>query len=81
MQIDLGSPRKGGYEGRGFGRHYVWTYRCPAGHEVRMRCNSWRGFRRTPSGRLVGLHPQTGVGAITCPQCEYHEYQQQKGGA
>lgn len=71
--INLGSPVKGAYEGRGFGRHFVWTYECKQGHRVRVRCNSWRGIRRTASGNLVGITPQTGVGAIRCPQCEFHE--------
>jgi len=73
MQIALSSPVKGNWEGRGFGRRYVWTYICKAGHTVKVRCGSWRGFKRTPSGGLVGITPVTGVGAICCPQCDFEE--------
>jgi hypothetical protein len=57
--INLATPLGGGWEGRGFGRRYVWTYECPNGHVVRVRCSAWRGKT-----------PDTGVGAILCPQCE-----------
>ncbi len=59
----------GSYEGRGFGRNYVWTYICPiCESKMRMRCNSWKGLRRTASGNLVGITPQS-PGAIACEPC------------
>ena len=67
--INLAHPRSGKWEGRGFGRHFVWTYECPVGHTVRVRCNSWRGIKRTANG-ITGVNPVPGVGAIKCSQCE-----------
>jgi len=53
--INLQKPTRGAWEGRGFGRRYVWTYRCDCGAEHRVRCSSWRGKR-----------PDTAPGAIVC---------------
>jgi hypothetical protein len=59
VQIDLSRPVSGTWQGRGFGRVFVWHYRCPHGHTVNVRCNSWHG--RTPT---------TTPGAIFCPHCD-----------
>lgn len=40
----------------------VFIYRCPNGHEVAVRANSFRGTT-----------PEPGVGAIECPQCDFEE--------
>ena len=61
-QIDLSRPASGGYEGRGFGCHFVWKYLCNQGHTVRIRNSSFKG-----------KNPVPGVGAIHCPQCEFAE--------
>ncbi|MHC4867555.1 MAG: hypothetical protein ACYTEX_26085 [Planctomycetota bacterium] len=63
IRIDLSRPVSGTWQGRGFGRHFVWQYRCSRGHTVNVRCNAWRGF---------GKHrkPDTVPGAILCPQCD-----------
>ena len=58
-QINLGAPVRGDWEGRGFGRRFVWVYRCAAGHSVRVNCSAWRGRQ-----------PDTAPGAIVCPQCD-----------
>lgn len=58
MRINLRTPLRGSYEGRGFGRRFVWEYECGNGHIIRVRANAWRG--RTP---------EPGVGAMMCPQC------------
>ena len=39
----------------------VFVYRCSEGHEVRVGAHSFRGKTAVP-----------GVGAIECPQCEFH---------
>lgn len=39
-----------------------FLYDCPAGHRVRMRAGCFRGKTPVP-----------GIGAITCPQCEFLE--------
>ena len=57
--VDLRKPVKGNWEGRGYGRHYVWTYRCTAGHTIRMNCSTWSG-----------KNPALPVGGFRCPQCE-----------
>lgn len=59
VQIDLSRPVSGTWQGHGVARRFVWRYRCPRGHTVNVRCNSWRG--RTPT---------TTVGAIFCPHCD-----------
>ena len=56
--INLSAPIRGAWEGRGFGRRYIWQYECSNGHTVRISCGAWRGKT-----------PETGRGAITCPQC------------
>lgn len=58
-QIDLDKPVSGSYEGRGFGRCFIWIYRCKHGHEVRVRAGSFRSKT-----------PEPGIGAICCPQCK-----------
>jgi hypothetical protein len=61
--IDLSRPVKGYWDGRGFGRHFVWEYECPLCHvPVKVRCNSWRGIDK----RGRGITPETGTGAIRC---------------
>lgn len=59
MVIDLRKPVKGEYEGTGFGRVFIWTYKCQNGHYVRVRANAFRGSE-----------PEPGVGGIECPQCK-----------
>jgi hypothetical protein len=63
VQINLSTPISGSWQGRGFGRHFVWQYLCSRGHTVNVRCSAWRGF---------GKHrqPDTVPGAIMCPQCD-----------
>lgn len=58
--IDLSNPIRVERQ-RGFQPNWytVYVYRCPKGHEVRMRASSFRGKTPEPS-----------IGAITCPQCE-----------
>lgn len=58
MQIDLRRPIRGEWEGRGFGRRFIWTYECSFGHTVRVKCSKWRGKM-----------PDVEIGAIVCPQC------------
>ena len=58
LVIDLRTPLRGQWVGRGFGRHYSWTYVCAAGHRVLVRALAWRG-----------KWPVPGVGAIVCPHC------------
>lgn len=60
--IDLSRPT-GQHKVRGFQPPWrtVFEYLCPQGHKVNIYANSFRG--RTPV---------PGVGAITCPQCEFH---------
>jgi hypothetical protein len=60
--IQLGRPIGSCRKLVGFGQwRTVFKYRCPNGHEVGVFANSFRGTR-----------PEPGVGAITCPQCEFH---------
>ncbi len=63
VQINLSTPISGSWQGRGFGRHYVWHYLCSRGHTVNVRCSAWRG---------IGKHrtPDVVPGAIMCPQCD-----------
>ena len=58
MIINLSKPMSGAYEGRGFGRKFIWRYRCGNGHTVRVKAGSFRGKIPVP-----------GIGAIYCPQC------------
>jgi hypothetical protein len=62
-QIDLSKPIGQDRERVGFQPHWrtIFIYKCAAGHIVRMMANAFKG--RTPV---------PGVGAITCPQCEFH---------
>jgi hypothetical protein len=63
VQIDLSRPVSGTWQGRGFGRVFMWQYRCPRDHVVNVRCNSWRGIGRN-------RQPDTVPGAIFCPHCD-----------
>lgn len=57
--INLSTPLNGKWEGRGFGRHFVWTYECPlCKRQVRVRASAFRG-----------KNPEPGVGGIRC-DCE-----------
>lgn len=60
--IDLSTPVRS-ERVRGFQPPWrtVFIYLCSAGHTVRVYANSFRGRTPVPS-----------VGAITCPQCEFH---------
>lgn len=61
--INLGTPIRS--EGV---KRVVFIYKCSEGHEVRVRANSFRGRKAVP-----------GVGAIACPQCDFHaKYPQYK---
>jgi len=65
--INLSLPTKGIYVGRGFGRRYLWIYKCPdCGGTIEVRCSSWIGI--DIKGR--GITPQPGIGAIYCPHCK-----------
>lgn len=61
-QINLSRPT-GSHKARsGFGKwRTVFEYRCQSGHKVEMFANAFRGST-----------PEPGVGAIECPQCEFH---------
>ena len=63
VQIDLSKPVSGAWQGRGFGRYYVWRYRCSRGHTVNVRCSAWRGIGSS-------RQPDTVPGSIMCPQCD-----------
>lgn len=54
--IDLSRPVSGAYEGRGFGRRFVWHYICAA-------CKGGHNLR---AGSFRGKTPVPGVGAIRC---------------
>ena len=56
-QLDLQKPTSSGWEGRGFGRRYLFRYTCPAcGNTTKVKANSFRGKT-----------PVTSPGAILCP--------------
>jgi hypothetical protein len=63
VQIDLSRPVSGSWQGREFGRVFVWQYRCSRGHIVNVRCNAWRGIG-------PNRQPDTVPGAIFCPHCD-----------
>lgn len=44
----------------------VYVYRCVCGAETRIAAGSYRGVRKTPSGQLVGVHPEPSIGFIRC---------------
>ena len=69
MLIDLCRPVRS-ERVRGFQPPWrtVFVYKCVAGHEVRVCANSFRGKTAVP-----------GVGAIRCPQCEFHAKYPEKG--
>jgi len=69
MLINLGRPVRS-ERVRGFQPPWrtVFVYKCVAGHEVRVCANSFRGKTAVP-----------GVGAIRCPQCEFHAKYPEKG--
>lgn len=60
--INLGRPVASVRE-RGFQPpwHTIYIYECAKGHKVRVKAGSFRG-----------KNPEPGIGAITCPSCEFY---------